>query len=161
MKKAFTLIEILITIAIIIIFTTLTVVSFGPGRQNLALIRSAYKLSQDIRRTCEMALSSKEFQGSIPKKYGLYFERDSNSYILFVDMNGNNQYEEAEKIEEIFLESKVKISSLSFNPLTITFEPPDPLIFISGEDKAEIILSSEIGSSKVIKINKFGLIDID
>lgn len=163
MRKAFTLIEILIVVAIIIIFTSLTIVFFGPGRQNLALIRSAHKLSQDIRKVSEMALSSKEFQGFVPKKYGLYLEKNSNYYILFADIDGENDYDDGEEIEEVFLERKVKISYLSQDPLIITFEPPDPVIYISAGEEAKIDLSLETDPTKTIsiKINIFGLVDID
>lgn len=158
MRKAFTLIEILTVTAIIIIFTSLTVVSFGPGRQTLALIRSAHKVAQDIRKVSEMALSAKEIQGTVPPKYGLYFEENSTSYIIFAD-DGDNVYESGEEIEEVPLESKVKIR----NSLTITFEPPDPTISISGGDEGTITLFLETDPSKQIeiKVNVFGLIDIN
>ncbi len=158
MRKAFTLIEILTVTAIIIIFTSLTVVSFGPGRQTLALIRSTHKVAQDIRKVSEMALSAKEIQGTVPPKYGLYFEENSTSYIIFAD-DGDNVYESGEEIEEVPLESKVKIR----NSLTITFEPPDPTISISGGDEGTITLFLETDPSKQIeiKVNVFGLIDIN
>jgi len=163
MRKAFTLIEILTVVTIIVILTSLTVVSFGPGRQTLALIRSAHKVAQDIRKVSEMALSAKEIQGAVPPKYGLYFELNSTSYIIFADNNGNNDYESGEEIEEIPLESKIKILELSTNPLVITFEPPDPLIYVSAGDRARITLSSEANPSKIINIivNKLGLVDIE
>ena len=136
-------------------------------------------------------MSSQRFESAFPKGgYGIYFKKDSNTYILFADCDGDHSYDvtgfglitclnatpedpfwKGEKIKEISLEEGVKISatipsSLS-NTLEITFFPPDPTITINSDsdpesdaNSASITLISD-GQSIKININSAGLIDID
>jgi len=116
-------------------------------------------LAQEIRVAGNMALSAKEFNNSVPSSYGLYFEKDAHSYILFAD-NGNNQYDAGEEVSEISLERKVKISS---NTLTITFTPPDPTIYISSGGNGvsiELALENNPTKTRIITLNKAGLIEV-
>ena len=69
----FTLIEILISITIISVLTFMMFASKGNQEHQLALQRSSYQLAQDMRRAQEMGMSTKEFNGIVPKGgYGIY-----------------------------------------------------------------------------------------
>lgn len=91
----FTLLEVLMVIAIIIVFSTLTVVSFNTVREQLALKRAAHQMVQDLRRAQEMAMSSAEFKETencyspLPtaKGYGIYLDipTSNKSYKLYAD----------------------------------------------------------------------------
>jgi len=123
--------------------------------------------------------------GVFPKGgYGIYFIKDSDSYILFADCDGGNEYNSwgsyickdadfnegkfcDETIKELTLEEGIKIKTLSpsslENSLSITFTPPDPTVNISGEDEtvAEITLCLKDNENitRTITVNKAGLID--
>ena len=57
------------------------------------------------------------------------------------------------------LEKKVKISNLSpASPLTISFTPPDPTVNINPSDSLVTITLTNNGQTKIIKVNKAGLI---
>ena len=94
-SAGFTLAELLVVMAIIVVISGLSLANWRGGEKQYALLRAASKLSQDLRRAEEMALSSKEFQGQIPEGgYGVYFkEQEKDHYILFADFNGNHHYD--------------------------------------------------------------------
>jgi prepilin-type N-terminal cleavage/methylation domain-containing protein len=183
-QKGFTLLELTVVIAIIVLFSGIMLSNYRGGEREYALLRSAYKLAQDLRTVEKMAMASEMLPstfdgvGGFPKGgYGIYFQVNSNSYILFADCNGDGKYEEGgsaascsaasgvnsypEKIKEFSLESKIKISNLSFNPLNITFFPPDPTIKITPSANPATITLKNDGKTKTVRINTAGLIEID
>jgi len=162
MSKSFTLVELLVAVGIIILLTALVLPDYRAGERQFALQRSASKLAQDLRRAEEMAMSAKEpptapdtFKGA----YGINFQTNSSNYILFADLDNDQIYDSGEEIETLPLEKKVKISNLSpASPLTISFTPPDPTININPSDSLASITLTNNGQTKIIKVNKAGLI---
>ncbi len=184
-SKGFTLLEITVVIAIIILLSTIFLANYREGEKRFALQRSAYKLAQEIRRTQEMAMSSQKFEDSFPKGgYGVYLTKNSNSVIIFADCDGNgsyslagsaptcaeatatNPYWKGEEIEEFYFEKGIYILNLlpssPEDSLSITFFPPDPEITINPTaDYASITLTFDGQSQKTITVNKTGAIDVD
>ncbi len=169
-KKGFTLTETILVVALIIILSSFTLASHRQGERLFSLQRAAHKLAQDLSYTRDMAMrgqkTSASCGGIFPSGgYGLYFSVGSNSYILFADCNNNGQYDFVpEKIEEIFLESRITIKTLlPSSPISITFFPPDPVITItpdSGSGSATVTLF--LGEyTKDIFFTTAGLIDIN
>jgi len=148
---------------IIILLSALVLPNYRTGESQLALQRSANKLAQDIRRAQEMAMSAKEFEGVVPPGgYGINFQTNLTSYILFADLNNNKIFDSGEAIETLSLERGVKISNLSpASPLTISFTPPDPTVNINPSNSLAIITLSNNGQTKIIKVNKAGLIYVE
>lgn len=172
-NKAFTLVELLVVMIIIVILSLIILPKYKSIQQQLALERAAIKLAQDIRRVEEMAMSAKEFEGEIPSGYGIYLRKVSSqtSYILYADKIPNQKYDPGEeKIEEINLESGIKIFNLSGNHNNIIFTPPDPTVFFTDADgidleldQVSIVISliSDETKRKTISVNKAGLINAD
>ncbi len=183
--RGFTLVEIMVTFAIIGVLTAVAFTNYRSGEKQFALERSAQKLNQDIRNAEGMAIASKEFKGVFQGGYGIHFtltppSDDGGSYILFVDCNGNDQYDGAslvcndcssgactasstEEVETIYLEKGVYISQLTpvGSSLTIKFYPPEPTVTFYPDASSVSIALSSIGLlSKQIEINKTGLIEI-
>ncbi len=168
MKKGFTLIELLVIITIITIMSALVIPNLKFGEEQFAVQNSAHKLVQDLRKVQQMAMSSSEFNGTIPEGgYGINFKINENFYILFADSSGNKLYDEAsEKIlEQSFFNEKIIINNLFSgivkSELNIVFAPPDPIIDIEPSDDpaAEIFITDQV-SEKIIIVNKAGLISI-
>ncbi|XOB40313.1 MAG: Tfp pilus assembly protein FimT/FimU [Candidatus Nealsonbacteria bacterium] len=181
--KGFTLPEIIMVVSIILILTSIVIANQREGEKQFSLQRSAHKLAQDLRATQEKAMGGVRFHGAFPQQgYGVYFVENSNSYVLFADCDGDNEYDGeflacpdcsgascienvySEKVEEFFLESGVMISQLSpFSPLNITFFPPDPTITIKPEslDYQATTTLTFGGKTRTVTINTLGLIDID
>ncbi len=186
-SAGFTLAEVLIVITIILFLFPMVLTNYNTGEKQLSLYRSAHGLAQELRNTQEMAMTGKktpvEFGQNFPAGgYGLYFEDDKNSYILFADCDGDNEYDESglgettncsdatpaepypEKLKEIFLEPGVIILSIiPSEPLNILFFPPTPVITINPLpfDNQAIITLSLADKTKTITINNVGLIDVD
>ena len=166
MNKGFTLVELMVVTAIIVLLTAMTLPNYRAGSQQLALQRSAHKLAQDLRRAEELALSSQAFGDQTPQGYGVYFNKSQSSrYILFADLDGNHQYSglSDEKVEEITLEGKVVISGLSpefASVLTIVFTPPDPSVYFY-EDSNAVTASITLMAKEIIQVNKVGLIVVE
>jgi prepilin-type N-terminal cleavage/methylation domain-containing protein len=191
-KRGFTLLELTVVILIIGLLTTIVLANYRGGEKQSALLRSTHRLAQDLRQAEEMAMSSQKTPsgceqveaGVFPKGgYGIHFEKDSDSYILFADCDGEGNYDnlvtahsclEAEpgpgnSLKEIIKtlkpEEGIKICNLSpISPLDITFTPPDPIVNISGgaaEAKITLCLKDNESIFRIITVNKAGLIDTD
>jgi type II secretory pathway pseudopilin PulG len=189
--KSFTLIEIAVVISIILILSILAFPNFRDAKAKFALDRTIYKLSQDLRNAEEMAMSSRATPPEIfvssffPQGgYGLYFQENSSSYILFADCDGDKKYDTAEglpmanscseatnirpypeKFKEIPLEAGIKIGTLNpkysqDNSLAITFFPPDPTITIYPAASTAFITLIFKTKSETASINLNGLIEI-
>ncbi len=166
-NKGFTLVELLVVSAIIIIMAAFVFPNFRAGDTAYGLQRSAAKLAQDLRRAEEHALSAiapagvhADFKGG----YGLNFKVGDSSYVLFTDFNNNKVLDIGETLEIISLEKAI-ISNLSTSPaaVNIVFLPPDPQVFISGGLTGQIILSvkDDAVKTKIIKVNQAGLIYVE
>jgi len=167
MSKAFTLIELLVVVSIIVLMTALTLPNYRSGDNQLAIQRSAHKVSQDLRRAQEFGISVKEFNGSVPGGYGIYFDLDEpDRYIMFADLNGDQTYSGSnEKAEEIIFEGNVILDSL--NPvtlqasLTVFFVPPDPTIQFLPDATVATINIKVASLQKAVQVNKAGLIAVE
>lgn len=178
-KKGFTIIEFLIVISIIGIFSAITFPNYRSTQQQLVLQRSASKLAQDIRKVQEMAISAKECPPSIcggsepiiPPGYGIYLHQGDSDYLLYADVNpadGNEKYDSGNDkvVETIEMEKGIEIKSVSPASMSINFKPPDPKVRISGTggDFTEAIITlgvKDTSFEKEVKVNKAGLIYVE
>jgi len=185
----FTLFELTVVAAIITILALIVLPNYRQEEKQSALSRSTHKLTQDLRRAEEMAISAQKTNPELgevfPKGgYGIYFEVNEalpRGYriILFADCDGEGDFDSVgsftcleatpgpgnscnETVEEITLEEGIVVKTLSpLSPLTITFKPPEPEVFISEGDVATITLSlkDNLAITRTITVNKAGLIE--
>ena len=161
MSKGFTLIELLVVTGIIVIFTAMILPNYRLGDDQLAIQRSAHKISQDIRRAQEFAISAKEFNGVLPSGYGVYFNlNQSDRYVIFADLDGDGLYSGLnEKTEEAVLEGNVRISSFSpvtaDTSLTVFFAPPDPTITFTPDASEVSVVVAVAGLTKKTQIYQY------
>ena len=173
----FTLTELLTVIAIISIISVLVLPNYRAGERSFALQRSAHKVSQDLRRVQEMAMSAKECPvdkcggppAIVPSRYGIEFGKDRDYYIFFADLNDNGKYETSDReVERITFEKGVKIQEL-FTPdskitVWVAFKPPDPLTTIRDPGERLILriqLINVNNQTKIISLNNAGLIAVE
>lgn len=176
--EGFTIIEFLIVISIIGIFSVITIPNYRSAQQQLALQRSASKLAQDIRRAQEMAMSMEELSTEdLPEGYGIYINKndldcpDHDCYHIYADIDGNEKYDSGEEQgETIYLEKEVYIKDFvpSSANFSINFKPPDPIVKMKqaagpDSDNVDIIIALKADSlkTKTIKVNKAGLIYVE
>ena len=173
----FTLIELLVVVTITILMSGMMLVDFRSGQKKSLVSSAAHQLAQDIRAVQEKAMSSAELSGGSEEffvgGYGVYFEKDTTFYRIFVDKNDNKLYDDGELIEEKDL-GKIEIIPKKYNTLSeewssinkfnIVFIPPDPDIVASKDsdnDEYMITLTHSEGGSKNVMINLAGLIYIN
>ncbi|MDD5144685.1 MAG: prepilin-type N-terminal cleavage/methylation domain-containing protein [Candidatus Pacebacteria bacterium] len=166
MNKAFTLIELMVVTALIALVSILIMPNFRSGENQLAVKRETYKLSQNIRRVQEMAISAKEFEGAVPGGYGVYFKKTEPAhFIIFADIDNDKTYSSLDNVVEDVLLEEIEISSLSSGTkLTIVFTSPDPTVTITPSSESAAINLKRVGSEQDVSsvtINKVGLITID
>lgn len=168
-KNAFTLIEVLTALAVISVLTGLILADYRSTQVQFSLERSADKLAQDLRRAEEMAISAKEIAGApltFRGGHGIFFQKDSQAYIIFSDLDDDKDYDgPGENVEELNLEKNVIVSGLlketdpNLITLAVVFSPPDPAVNIN--EKAQITLKNTANNrEKIIEINRAGLIRV-
>ena len=161
-SNGFTLIELIIAIAIMGIMFAVTVPQYTKYRNSKALFLGAEQIVGDIRMVQNYSYSILKDNGSFPiGGYGIHFSKDSDHYIIFAD-DGDKEYAgSSENFKEIKLPEGVKITSLKVdttdNPdVDLIFVPPYGRVFISKENKIsenfinlEIVISNNNGSKTV------------
>ncbi len=178
-KLAFTLIELIVSMSIIVILTTIFLVNYRQSNQRTDIVMAAQLLVSDARFAQSNSLGLTKYNGMMPEGgWGIFLssvDSENNKYIIFADINNNYQYDEGEAEENfggktVVLPKNITIYSLSIdnvisNNLYVTFLPPDPITRIydgaNDKNKAEIILKESVNeTTKKIQINFNGLIDV-
>jgi len=180
------LIEIIVAIAIIILFSMILVSDYPKIRRQFALSRSVYRLAQDLRKAQDLGLSGVKIAGiEEAKGYGIFIssEADKNrQYMIYADncplLLLDNKYTIiagvcADSIIEIVDISKAErevyikeITNIDGDYTSINFNPPNPNIAIdnisSGEDSIEIVLALDFDENvtRAVYVNVSGLIEV-
>lgn len=104
----FTLVELMVTLGIVVLATTLVMVRYVSFNSSVLLNSLAYQVAFDLRETQSLAVSVRGSNAEFYEEYGLYFDMDDrNHYILFQDTNdsvradpgpGYIQYDEGEEV---------------------------------------------------------------
>jgi prepilin-type N-terminal cleavage/methylation domain-containing protein len=175
----FTLLEIILVVAIISIIVAVTVPKYSSYRISKALIMGADQVTSDIRMTQNYTYGTLRYNGDFPEGgYGIHFSKGSNNYVIFADKDANQEYEtdNSEDFEEIELPRGIKIKSLKktigttttdHTTIDLVFTPPYGVVFIDGENSESagsiISLKIEVSNSdgsktKTIEIESSGRI---
>ncbi len=172
-QQGFTLIELIVSISIVTLVSSIFLANFHKYGNKGNVDMLAQKIASDIRMIQSYAFGLKKFNGSSPSGgWGIHFDKANNDqYIIFADHVYNHNYDVSEKYKIIKTNntqiSNLKVNGANKNWISITAEPPDPIIWIcddttplcSTTTDAEIVLESS-DEQKIIEINCFGLIDI-
>lgn len=179
-KKGYTLIEFLVTIFIILLLSSIFFLNYRSEEKNLALLRAAHKLANDIRRTQNMALQTEKCCGGIiPQGYGVYLNSEAEGYLIYADTypsGGNERYDSNRDfiVEQVSFEKGIYIREFKYSNITfpfsnwsINFKPPHPKINIqtqnSSYDELLIILAlkNNPNRTKTVRVNNAGLISVE
>lgn len=85
--RGFTLVEMLVVLAIITIVTTVTLLSSTSFNRSVLLVDTAHTVALSIREAQFFGLSTRVFSGVANAGYGIHFDEDTPSmYTLFADI---------------------------------------------------------------------------
>ena len=169
----FTLVELIVVMALIVFITGLTIINLRPGEEELLLERSINQVARDSRSVMGITLRAKPHPCGATSNfsgYGIHFTPGDTTYLLFSDCNGSNKYEPADDEGEVFkLEKGVRIQDatpLQGGGLHVLFVPPNPDVYINAdpdEPQGQIILElvSDSTRTRTLTITNKGVIDIE
>ena len=175
-NKGFSLIELLITSAIITIVTAIVVVKHSAFNNAVLLKNQAYEIALAMREAQVYAVSSKGDESEFRERYGMYFSTGSASNrqkaTVYINTKGSpNRFEGTdEELETIILDSRFEISDVcadtvssgevcvrgNNNKASVSFKRPDFDPYFSLHDgsnyggevtAARIIIAPVSGSS--------------
>jgi prepilin-type N-terminal cleavage/methylation domain-containing protein len=153
MERGFTMFELVITISIMVIVSSIVLVNFPGFNRQVALGRAAQEVSLALRGAQARALAVQKFTntGEFPQGYGVYFDlANPTQYIIFADLctacaqgePGFGRYDPGEEVDTVDLPSRMRLMSLltkqktgggpSCNELHIVYYRPDPTIQMKG-----------------------------
>src|SRR3989344_223528 len=145
----FTLVELLVSVAIVVLIMSVVLFNYTGFNDNLALASGGQELAIAIRQAQTYGLTVKEVTpggGRFDSAYGIYFDPSSSpsAYYIFADINSNKTYDagsgcgsgNTECVGRFDLRNGVKISGIcdqnacppevSVKMMDITFLRPNP-----------------------------------
>jgi prepilin-type N-terminal cleavage/methylation domain-containing protein len=151
MNKAFTIIELLISIAIVATITALSVATFTNYNEEKQLQAAGKQLAVKIEEMRLRAFSGQKVNGAVPAAFSAAADSDFAGYSLFGDFNANCLMDGADAlIEKIALPSKVAFKNA--DKQKVCFKTNEPLNFVCADENEcaskEIIFYLETKSGK-------------
>lgn len=89
LKKAFTLIEMMIVLFIVGILSSIVIANYNAGYSTTDLINSQNTIQQNLKLAQSYALNNKPYNGAVPTYWGINFSAPDQKIYLFADLNGN------------------------------------------------------------------------
>ncbi|MDD3006898.1 MAG: type II secretion system protein [Candidatus Pacebacteria bacterium] len=180
-KKGFSLIELLVVLAIMTIMGAIVVPKYASNKNAQAMKYAKTQIVNDIRYVQTYTLNTKKFPDGSPSPiggYGIHFQKDKDYYTVFGDkrhaVDPNYLYDDSypagsadyEFYEQIDLVDGVHISKLTVNGTEVdsvdyVSTPPYGKIFIAELNtnvELEITYMNSADDTGVVKANSSGLI---
>lgn len=187
-SKGFTIIELLMVMAIVIIFPTVVVSNFSRLERQFTLSRVAYSFAQELRSTQNKALAWVQYKDKNGKVlpvsgYGLYVDvavLGNKKYVVYADYpspilggQGNQVYDPLDyvvsRIDLDAVESGVIIKSVKntvSSDISVNFNIANSKAKIStlqeGKQSVEFVfaLAQDETVTKTVAVNSAGLIEV-
>jgi len=180
-RQGFTVIELIVSVAVLLVITTLILAKFPNFNDSVSLKKTVQDVALEIRQAQVYGLGVREFQsgGGLYPGYGVHFDVASpGSFILFADINGDNAYSgSSEDVESFKIQTGEKVSSICANEKTlpsagcafsradIIFWRPNPFVILKADGSSfsdlEIKLTSPRGQTKKVVILSSGQISVE
>ena len=161
----FTLIELIVVVAITGIIATLVFANLKGGGRSMDLNSDTEKLAGVLKRAQMMSLSGERVDTTRPAGYGVYIT--TASYKLFTDDNSNHQYDDGTDtiIQNFNFIANVEAKSIGHS--YIIFVPPKGTVYVTPGNKLTGSSTSLINLNQTdenlnayVRINSQGEIDV-
>jgi len=187
-KCGFTLIEMLVTISVFTIVTSVMLANYPKFSDNLSLERTTQEIALSLREAKTYSLAVREFGigSDIFPGYGVHFDLSSGpskNYLLFADLDEGKDYDSSgsEKQDEFVIQTNVSIKEFckildplgdcgSYEKLEVVYFRPDPNVTITGITPlgvreslpfAAIVVEASQGGCKSIIVRTTGQVSIE
>ncbi|MEK7192318.1 MAG: prepilin-type N-terminal cleavage/methylation domain-containing protein [Patescibacteria group bacterium] len=150
MSKAFTLIEILITISIAVVLLTTSFLGLSGYRRNQSLDLSSKSITAVLRDS-----QTKSMTQQSSKQWGAHFENTPAGRDFYEIFSGANYAAASEKLEKVLLPPGIEFSSPTQD---VIFAKVTGLPLSGSASNVTIMIAGDPASSKTISINEQGAI---
>lgn len=180
LHSGFSILEVLITAAIIGIITGIITLRYGSFNNLILLKNQAYQIAIDLREMQTRALSVAGSVADFRRPYGVYFNADdTDRYVTFIEMDNRGEsgygfYGEDEELETRRLDQRFRLKRICsgsdiddctpINSLSIIFQRPnfDAVMNNGAVTNALIEVETVTGDgTRVININAAGQITVN
>lgn len=175
--KGFTLVELLISIAIFTVITSVAVFNNAQFNGSVLLTNLVYEIALSIREAQQYGISVKESSSSnFNSGYGVHFDMSNpTQYVLFEDTPSGTQHvfdvsdvtlqtytiSKGDKISKVCLDGSKPCSATTVD---ISFERPNPDAYIysssGSHSQAEVCVTSPQGMIRKITVESTGQISV-
>lgn len=169
--RGFSILEVLISIAIVGVITGIIVLKYGAFNNLILLKNQAYEIALDLRDIQARALSAMGNNVQFRDGYGVYFTTaETDEYLLFVDLNDNDLYNPGEEIETRRIDSRFRLARLcngttcNLSTLSVVFRRPnfDAIMNHGAVAEGRVQISGVTGSStRTVVVNVAGQISVE
>lgn len=182
-NKGFTLIEMLVSISIIALISTIFLANYRSANRRAILNTAARQLASDIRLAQSYTMGLKDFNGAVPSGgWGMEFSNARNYYEMFTD-DGDQSYTagSSEMYKKIDLPQGIETRFIycSTDPAApaacsgagspegfAIFLPPNPDVIIKEgvndcKSACLVVYDTVLNAEKHIKINQLGLVSME
>ncbi len=169
-RSGFTLIEIIVTLAVMVVIMSIAAKSFNRGNSESNLNSAAETLASVIRSGAMSALGGEQFQLATPASWGIFLDPVEQEYTLFADLDGDDEYDTNEKHSVVSMTKNIVIYAIYFdsagwgegqlNFRINTAEPYFSGVAVTSETgDVEVQLQDSVtGAQKSIFINSLGAV---
>lgn len=184
-SRGYTVAEILIVVAIIGFLTAVVVARYRDFDSTTVLKNLAYEIALSVREAQVMTISASNLgaggtlQTEGQNSYGIMFNENSGSYVLFNDLNENNQYNSgSELVKLVTITQGATITRLveqragsgteyPITNATITFDRPHlDTTFVTSSGSNNVVevtltVTSTRGGQRLVHIARSGRISVE
>lgn len=173
--RGFTLVEVLVVLAILGILTGIMLLQYRLFDSTLLVRNLAYEIGISIREAQTLGIGVRGASGNFSQAHGVHLAL-GNSYFLFRDSNDNGQYNVGDTILTRYtIERRNAITDLCVGSaplaggecgqasLDVLFERPDPDAFFYPSPSASdalITVSSPSGTTRTVGVTATGQVSI-